>query len=438
MTLRPITLVGIIISIVTGLALGVAVHLRIFSHNPTNPSNTLSEALRQVSESYVTEISEAELLQFAIDGMMNGLDEHSGYLDPNSYQSLQATTTGRFGGIGIELGVVEGHFTVIAPMDGTPAAYAGLEPGDRINTVNDKTVRGMKMKRLIKLLRGEPGSVVKLSISREGEKDFVVDLERAIIRVASVKSHMMEPGYGYLRISQFQTSTGKDVRKAINMLNADESGPLEGLVLDLRNNPGGTLQSSVEVADHFLNEGLIVYTEGRLRSSHAKYRATFGDLLDGVPLVVLINRGSASASEIVAAALKDIGEDHAGKIWADASAALGIIHRRGLGKVRHIDTHCLWVQETAARKKLMYKKVLGTNNYADLMTKHLDQSVMGRHCTSLSMTFPKERSQLALRVDFVGKRGEHGTGGLQGRARGARQCWKSSILPRVTWRRLGT
>jgi len=307
MTLRPITLVGIIISIVTGLALGVAVHLRIFSHNPTNPSNTLSEALRQVSESYVTEISEAELLQFAIDGMMNGLDEHSGYLDPNSYQSLQATTTGRFGGIGIELGVVEGHFTVIAPMDGTPAAYAGLEPGDRINTVNDKTVRGMKMKRLIKLLRGEPGSVVKLSISREGEKDFVVDLERTIIRVASVKSHMMEPGYGYLRISQFQTSTGKDVRKAINMLNADESGPLEGLVLDLRNNPGGTLQSSVEVADHFLNEGLIVYTEGRLRSSHAKYRATFGDLLDGVPLVVLINRGSASASEIVAAALKDHG-----------------------------------------------------------------------------------------------------------------------------------
>ncbi|MEE2783033.1 MAG: S41 family peptidase [Pseudomonadota bacterium] len=282
-------------------------HLRIFSHNPTNPSNTLSEALRQVSESYVTEISEAELLQFAIDGMMNGLDEHSGYLDPNSYQSLQATTTGRFGGIGIELGVVEGHFTVIAPMDGTPAAYAGLEPGDRINTVNDKTVRGMKMKRLIKLLRGEPGSVVKLSISREGEKDFVVDLERTIIRVASVKSHMMEPGYGYLRISQFQTSTGKDVRKAINMLNADESGPLEGLVLDLRNNPGGTLQSSVEVADHFLNEGLIVYTEGRLRSSHAKYRATFGDLLDGVPLVVLINRGSASASEIVAAALKDHG-----------------------------------------------------------------------------------------------------------------------------------
>jgi len=307
MTLRPITLVGIIISIVTGLALGVAVHLRIFSHNPTNPSNTLSEALRQVSESYVTEISEAELLQFAIDGMMNGLDEHSGYLDPNSYQSLQPTTTAPIGGIGFELGVVEGHFTVIAPMDGTPAAYAGLEPGDRINTVNDKTVRGMKMKRLIKLLRGEPGSVVKLSISREGEKDFVVDLERAIIRVASVKSHMMEPGYGYLRISQFQTSTGKDVRKAINMLNADESGPLEGLVLDLRNNPGGTLQSSVEVADHFLNEGLIVYTEGRLRSSHAKYRATFGDLLDGVPLVVLINRGSASASEIVAAALKDHG-----------------------------------------------------------------------------------------------------------------------------------
>lgn len=305
MVLRPLTLVGIIVSIVTGLCLGVAAHLSTRDHIAADPSSTLSEALRQVSESYVTEVSEEELLQFAIDGMMNGLDEHSDYLDPSSFEHLQTSTTGRFGGIGIELGVVEGYFTVISPMDDTPAARAGLEPGDRIKAVDGDSVKGMKLKRLIKLLRGEPGSDVTLSIERSEQDDFDVTLERAKIRVASVRHRMLEPGYGYMRISQFQTSTSKDVIDALEDLNEDDD--LQGLVLDLRNNPGGTLQSSVEVADQFLNEGLIVYTEGRLKSSHAKYRATRGDRIDGKPIVILINGGSASASEIVAAALQDHG-----------------------------------------------------------------------------------------------------------------------------------
>lgn len=310
MVLRPLTLVGIIISIVTGLCLGVAAHLYTRDYTPADPSSTLSEALRQVSESYVTEVSEEELLQFAIDGMMNGLDEHSDYLDPSSFEHLQTSTTGRFGGIGIELGIVDGFFTVVAPMDDTPAARAGLEPGDRITGVDGESVKGMKLKRLIKSLRGEPGSEVTLSIERRKSdqdevEDFDVELERAIIRVASVRHRMLEPGYGYLRISQFQTSTSDDVIDALDTLNEDED--LKGLVLDLRNNPGGTLQSSVEVADQFLDEGLIVYTEGRLQSSYAKYRATRGDRIEGKPIVVLINGGSASASEIVAAALQDHG-----------------------------------------------------------------------------------------------------------------------------------
>ena len=303
MILRPLTLIGIIVSIVTGLSLGVAAHLYTRDRTPADPSSTLSEALRQVSESYVTEVSEEELLQFAIDGMMNGLDEHSDYLDPSSFEHLQTSTTGRFGGIGIELGLVDGFFTVISPMDGTPADRAGLLAGDRITAVDGESVKGIKLKRLIKMLRGEPGSEVALSIEREDTGTFEVEIARAIVRVASVKHRFLEPGYGYLRISQFQTSTSKDVITALEALTDDED--LKGLVLDLRNNPGGTLQSSVEVADQFLDEGLIVYTRGRLQSSHAKYRATRGDRLDGLPIVVLINGGSASASEIVAAALKD-------------------------------------------------------------------------------------------------------------------------------------
>ncbi|NKC00677.1 MAG: PDZ domain-containing protein [Pseudomonadales bacterium] len=305
MVLRPLTLVGIILSIVSGLALGVGAHLYTRAKTPADPSRTLSQALRQVSESYVTEVSEEELLGFAIEGMMNGLDEHSDYLDAGSFESLQSTTSGRFGGIGIELGLVDGYFTVVAPMDGTPAAAAGLEPGDRITAVDDDPIKGMKLSRLIKILRGEPGSPVTLSIFREEEDAFDVTLERAIIRVASVKSRLLEPGYGYLRISQFQTHTSRDVVAAIEALVEEDGDQLKGLVLDLRNNPGGTLQSSVEVADHFLDDGLIVYTEGRLQSSYAKYRATKGDVLQGVPMVVLINGGSASASEIVAAALRD-------------------------------------------------------------------------------------------------------------------------------------
>lgn len=304
MVLRPLTLIGIILSIVTGLALGVGAHLYTRDKAP-DPSRTLSEALRQVSESYVTEISEAALLEFAIEGMMNGLDEHSAYLDPGSFESLQTTTSGRFGGIGIELGLVDGYFTVVAPMDGTPAAAAGLEPGDRITAVNGDPIKGVKLSRLIKILRGVPGSPVSLSILRKDEDAFDVRIRRAIIRVTSVKSRLLEPGYGYVRISQFQNNTSRDVAAALKALAAEDGGDLKGLVLDLRNNPGGTLQSSVDVADHFLDGGLIVYTKGRLQSSHAKYRATMGDKLNGMPMVVLINSGSASASEIVAAALGD-------------------------------------------------------------------------------------------------------------------------------------
>lgn len=305
MVLRPLTLIGIILSIVTGLAMGIGAHLHWRDQRPADSSQMLTDVLRQVQQSYVTEVSDEELLEYAIEGVMNRLDEYSDYLDSGSFESLRTTTSGRFGGIGIELGLVDGYFTVVSPMDDTPASRAGLEPGDRITGVDGEPVKGKKLKQLVTMLRGAPGSEVELSIARDNRKNFDVVLIRSLIRIASVRSRMLEPGFGYLRISQFQTNTSKDVGKAIETLNNAADGGLRGVVLDLRNNPGGTLQASVEVADHFLDQGVIVLTRGRLHSSHAKYRATQGDKLAGIPMVVLINSGSASASEIVAAALKD-------------------------------------------------------------------------------------------------------------------------------------
>ncbi|MEM7079580.1 MAG: S41 family peptidase [Pseudomonadota bacterium] len=306
MSLRPITLIGIIISIVTGVGLGVVLHERFDRQEPSEPAQRLSEALEHVLTHYVDDISEEELLSNALEGLVNRLDVHSAFLDEDDFDSLQSTTTGQFGGIGIELGLQDGRFTVIAPIDATPAARAGLLAGDRITEVDGASVEGLKLIELVEQLRGKPGTEVALTIRRElVTAPLVFNLQRAVVEVASVRSRMLEPGYGYLRISQFQVDTGKDVLRNVSRLQDEARTPLQGLVIDLRNNPGGTLQSSVEVADHFLSEGLIVYTEGRLKSSFAKYRATGGDVMEGMPIVVLINGGSASASEIVAGALRD-------------------------------------------------------------------------------------------------------------------------------------
>ena len=305
MHLRALTLVGIIISTVTGLSLGVLGYLHLYPKAPSHVADTLNAAVAEVAHNYVDEISEEQLLQYAIEGMMQGLDEHSDYLGPEAYNSLQATTTGRFGGIGIELGVVEDQFTVVAPMDDTPASKAGIKSGDYIKAVDGERTDEMRMRDIVNRLRGKPGSDVTLTIAREAEADKDYTLERAIIRIASVRSRLLAPDFGYLRISQFQANTGSDVASHVASLTEDNGGQLAGLVLDLRNNPGGTLQSSVEVADHFLQQGLIVSTAGRQPISEASYEATEGDILAGQPIVVLINGGSASASEIVAAALKD-------------------------------------------------------------------------------------------------------------------------------------
>ncbi len=307
MQLRPITLVGIVMSMVTGIALGITgYHSWLDYRGESAESQTFEEVLNQVHASYVDEVDRRELVSSALRGMLDDLDDHSNYLDTRDYEDLQDETNGRFGGVGVELGLVDDFFTVIAPLDDTPASRAGLASGDRIVALDDEPLRGRKLMEVVDMLRGEPGSDVNVSVLRpEDDTSFDVTLTRAEIRIASVRSRMIEPGYGYVRISQFQSSTAEEFRDALEALEDAEDEPLAGLVLDLRNNPGGVLQASVSVADAFLSDGLIVYTEGRLPSSHLKYRASGRDALDGAPVVVLINAGSASAAEIVAGALQD-------------------------------------------------------------------------------------------------------------------------------------
>ena len=273
---------------------------------PLEDLRTFTEIFAKIKNDYVEPIEDKELLENAIRGMLAGLDPHSAYLLPEDYKELQAGTSGEFGGLGIEVGMEDGFVKVISPIDDTPAYRAGVEAGDLVIRLDDTPVKGMALSDAVKIMRGKPGTDIVLTIIRDGEdRPLNITITRDVIRVTSVKSRMLEPGYGYVRISQFQSRTGENLREELAKLEDEADGPLKGLVLDLRNNPGGVLSAAVSVSDAFLKDGIIVYTEGRLDDAKLKFNAKPTDILDGAPLVVLVNGGSASASEIVAGALQD-------------------------------------------------------------------------------------------------------------------------------------
>lgn len=286
---------------------------------PLDELRTFAEVLDRVKAAYVEPVDDKTLLENAIKGMLGNLDPHSAYLGPEEFAELQESTSGEFGGLGIEVGSEDGFIKVISPIDDTPAANAGIQPGDLIVKIDGKPTKGQSMNEAVDSMRGKPGSPITLTIVRGGGKPFDVELKRAIIKVKSVRNQMLEPGFGYLRITQFQVNTGEETVKALSSLRKENNGKLKGVVLDLRNNPGGVLQSAVEVADAFLTKGLIVYTKGRIPNSELRFSADPSDPSDSVPLVVLINGGSASAAEIVAGALQDqkrailMGTDSFGK-----------------------------------------------------------------------------------------------------------------------------
>jgi carboxyl-terminal processing protease len=271
---------------------------------PFEDIQAFTEVFSKVKSDYVETVDDKKLIEDAIRGMLNGLDPHSAFLNTSEFSDLKIGTTGQFGGLGIEVGMENGFVKVISPIDDTPASRAGIQASDLIIKLDDKSVKGMTLNEAVKIMRGKPNTDIDLTIVREGESQpLVIKITREIIRVKSVKNRMLEPGYGYVRITNFQSRTTTDLLKAISDLQKEER--LKGMVLDLRNNPGGVLNGAVGVSDAFIDDGLIVYTEGRLDDSSHRYLATPGDSLNGAPLVVLINGGSASASEIVAGAVQD-------------------------------------------------------------------------------------------------------------------------------------
>ena len=273
---------------------------------PLEELRAFSEIFGRIKSNYVEEVDDKELIQNAIRGMLTGLDPHSTYLDVDDFKSLREGTSGEFGGLGIEVTMEDGFVKVVSPIDDTPAAKAGLLAGDLIIRLDETPVKGLTLNEAVDIMRGKPDSKLLLTIIREGEgKPLKVELVRAIIKVKSVKNRMLEPGYGYVRISTFASRTGASLKEALDKLKTENKGSLKGLVLDLRNNPGGLLTAAVEVSDTFITKGLIVYTEGRVKDSNHKFNAKPEDALKGAPLVVLVNGGSASASEIVAGALQD-------------------------------------------------------------------------------------------------------------------------------------
>ncbi len=304
-------------SIVTGVFLGAIIGLsstisfNAFAksdsqHLPLAQLKKFSEVYTRIKKDYVDEVDDKKLITDAISGMLTGLDPHSAYLDKEAFTELREGTSGEYGGLGIEVGLEDGYIKVISPIDDTPAQKAGLKSGDLIVRLNKQSVKDMSISDAVKIMRGKPGEPIDLLVVREGEsKRLKFTLIRAIITSSSVKQRLIEAGYGYVRISSFQSKTTSGVKEALEKLKKENKASLKGLVLDLRDNPGGVLNGAVGVSDIFITKGNIVYTEGRVADALMRYDATSGDLLEGAPLVVLVNQGSASASEIVAGALQD-------------------------------------------------------------------------------------------------------------------------------------
>ena len=273
---------------------------------PAEKIQQFVDIFKKVKEQYVDDVDDETLFDYAIQGMVSSLDPHSSFLSKDDFNELKIGTTGRFGGLGIEITMEDGFVKVISPIDDTPASRVGLKSGDLIIKIDNASVKGMTISKAVKLMRGEPGTSVKITVVRKELSDpLIFNITREIIVAKGVKSELLENNIGYLRLASFQSQSTIHVSNYVKKLKKESENKLTGLILDLRNNPGGVLGSAVGVSDLFLEDGKIVYTKGRTSSSDLEYFATPQDILHGLPLIVMINEGSASASEIVAGALQD-------------------------------------------------------------------------------------------------------------------------------------
>jgi len=310
MSLKVRAILVIVIGVVMGLSLSIGGGLMSGNRAPDKEelaweqARLFAEVLERVKRDYVEPIDDAELLESAIRGMVSDLDAHSQYLDAGEYRDIRISTTGSYTGIGVEVDEVGGNVMIVTPIAGSPAARAGLRSGDQVIAVDGVSVEAAHLQDTIARLRGHAGSKLTLTVLRDDDA-VEYELRRQIIRMASVHKEFLSPSYGYVRISQFSENTARELSRAVDELQDANDGMLQGLVLDLRNNPGGVLDAAVDVADLFLNSGVIVTADGRSIDSRFSRSAHRGDILDGASMVVVVNKGSASASEIVAGALQD-------------------------------------------------------------------------------------------------------------------------------------
>ncbi|MCJ7589741.1 MAG: S41 family peptidase [Woeseiaceae bacterium] len=310
MSLKIRAILVVVIGVVMGLGLSVGGGL-LASNKPLNTeelaweqAQLFAEVLERVKRDYVEPVDDATLLESAIRGMVGDLDAHSEYLDANEYRDIRISTTGSYTGVGIEVAQVGDALRVISPIAGSPAARAGIQSGDELVAVDGRPITDDRLQDTMGQLRGQAGSKVTVSVRRD-EVVLDYDMRRQIIRVASVHKEFLGPSYGYVRVNQFSENTAQELSHAVDELHEANGGMLEGMVLDLRNNPGGVLDAAVDVSDLFLDSGVIVTADGRTPEARFTRSAHRGDILDGAPMVVLVNSGSASASEIVAGALQD-------------------------------------------------------------------------------------------------------------------------------------
>jgi carboxyl-terminal processing protease len=305
---RTSLIIGLLVGVVLGAAVsgGRLVGDGVAADSDYEGLETFTNVLTLVKKNYVEEVSTKELVQGAINGMLASLDPHSAYLTPDDYKELQVETKGSFGGLGIEITQREGMLTVVAPIEDTPAYRAGIQAGDIILRIDGEFTKDMSLLDAVKKMRGKKGTKVRLTIKRENSSALRdITLVREVIKIRSVKSKLLESGYGYVRIASFQERAEEEVARALSRLKEESNGELRGVVLDLRNNPGGLLSQAVQISDTFLDSGMIVYTDGRREDQRQKFFAHKPGTWIGFPMVVLVNAGSASASEIVAGALQD-------------------------------------------------------------------------------------------------------------------------------------
>jgi carboxyl-terminal processing protease len=312
MSLKIRGLLAVSIGTILGLSLGLGSAVLADRESPERvglpweQARLLAEVLERVKRDYVDEVDDDRLIEAAIRGMVSNLDPHSSYLDPEEYEEIRISTSGNYSGVGLEVGAAEGQMVVVSAIEGSPAAAAGVHSGDVIISIDSMPVDPMNLDDAILRLRGTAGTPVRLTLTRDGgQTPVAMDLVRTRIELKSVRYELVESSYGYVRLSQFSETTAGDMRDAVAEMTRQSGGQLSGLILDLRNNPGGVLDAAVEVSDAFLDEGLIVTADGRVPDARFRMEARPGDIIGGKPMAVIVNGGSASASEIVAGALQD-------------------------------------------------------------------------------------------------------------------------------------